>query len=43
MPTQTTTKRTSPFTKAPTTFAMSMDAPRDDLETTLATESVGGL
>ena len=40
MPTPATTKRTSPFTKATTTFAMSMEAPRDDEETIFATASV---
>ena len=42
MPTPTTTKRTSPFTKATTRCAMSMDAPRNDEETFYATESVAG-
>ena len=42
MPALTTSRRTSPFTKATTTFAMSMDAPRDDEETFVATESVEG-
>ena len=43
MPTQATTKRRSPITKAMTTFAMSMDAPRDDEETIFDTESIEGL
>ena len=42
MPTPSTTNRTSPFTKATTTFAMSMDALRDDEETIFATESHEG-
>ena len=42
MPPPATTKRKSPFTKASTTFAMSMGARRDDEGAFFATESVEG-